>query len=112
MLNPLGCQAGPFPPAPGTPGVPSHRSAGNSFPGGVEPWKTSAQHSNPSPTAFSGQSSTTCALLFIAVGFSAERRLGPTMDKVMNKLVVLAEKHEGSGTNSQVPPPAGPRGSS
>ncbi|NMO14941.1 hypothetical protein HPC49_04535 [Pyxidicoccus fallax] len=48
----------------------------------------------------------TYALLFIAVGFSAERRLGPVMDKVLNRLVVMAEKHEGPDVMAtSVPPP-------
>jgi hypothetical protein len=47
----------------------------------------------------------TYALLFIAVGFSAERRLGPTMDKVLNGLAVTPEKHEASGPGPVKPAP-------
>ncbi len=47
----------------------------------------------------------TYALVFIAVGFSAERRLGPVMDNVLNRLVVMAEKHEGPDVTATTVPP-------
>lgn len=52
----------------------------------------------------------TYAILIIAVGFSAERFLSPIMDRVMNKLFVMAEKTEPSpGTPSPGTPPQAPR---
>ncbi|WPB80794.1 hypothetical protein KYC5002_16860 [Archangium violaceum] len=48
----------------------------------------------------------TYAILIIAVGFSAERFLSPVMDRVMNKLFIMADKTEPSpGTPVPVPPP-------
>lgn len=47
----------------------------------------------------------TYAILIIAVGFSAERFLSPIMDRVMNKLFIMAEKTEAS---SGTPAPGTP----
>jgi hypothetical protein len=48
----------------------------------------------------------TYAILLIAVGFSAERLLSPIMDRVMNKLFVMADKTEPSpGTPIPAPHP-------
>ncbi|WP_309897080.1 hypothetical protein [Archangium sp.] len=44
-------------------------------------------------------------LLFIAVGFSAEKFLGPAMDKVLNKLFYTAEKNTRSPGMDTAPPP-------
>jgi hypothetical protein len=50
-------------------------------------------------------------LLFIAVGFSAEKFLGPTMDKVLNKLFYTAEKNARSpGTDTGTAPLPGALG--
>ncbi|HYO73365.1 MAG TPA: hypothetical protein VEU33_45600, partial [Archangium sp.] len=59
----------------------------------------------------------TYAILLLAVGFSAERFLSPIMDRVVNKLFIMADKAEPSPgtpapaptppkTPSQAPPPA------
>jgi hypothetical protein len=48
----------------------------------------------------------TYVLLFIAVGFSAEKFLGPTMDKVLNKLFYTAEKSAHSPGTRRAPPGA------
>jgi hypothetical protein len=45
----------------------------------------------------------TYVLLFIAVGFSAEKFLGPTMDKVLNKLFYTAEKSARTPGTSTAP---------
>lgn len=50
----------------------------------------------------------TYAILIIAVGFSAERFLSPIMDRVMNKLFVLAERTEPS-PGAPVPGTSAPR---
>ncbi|MFE8597170.1 hypothetical protein [Archangium violaceum] len=48
----------------------------------------------------------TYAILLIAMGFSAERLLSPIMDRVMNKLFIMADKAEPSpGTPAPAPPP-------
>ncbi|MFY0569096.1 hypothetical protein ACN28E_35460 [Archangium lansingense] len=50
----------------------------------------------------------TYAIIIIAVGFSAERFLSPIMDRVVNKLFVMAEKSEPSpGTPTQGPSATG-----
>ena len=50
----------------------------------------------------------TYAILIIAVGFSAERFLSPIMDRVMNKLFVMAERTEPSPGPPGTPPPGTP----